>query len=198
MVIDLEFRIALPHWLKVLVNHSPKVFPTVEDRMRFVLKLARENIQRQNGGPFGAGVFDSSGHLVSAGINLVVSNNCSILHAEIVAIVLAHKKIGRYDISDNGNNFYEMVASSEPCAMCFGAIPWSGIMRLVCGARDEDARLIGFNEGAKVPNWPETLEERGIEVLRDILRIEAIDLLNSYAELEGVIYNAGRGGKKES
>ena len=41
----------------------------------------------------------------------------------------------------------EMVASTQPCAMCLGATPWSGIRRLVCGARDEDAEEIGFDEG---------------------------------------------------
>jgi tRNA(Arg) A34 adenosine deaminase TadA len=46
-----------------------------------------------------------------------------------------------------------MVVSTEPCALCLGAIPWSGIRRLVCGARDEDARSIGFDEGEKVPYW---------------------------------------------
>jgi tRNA(Arg) A34 adenosine deaminase TadA len=67
-------------------------------------------------------------------VNVVVTHNCSILHAEMVAIALAQKKLGRYDISDEGKSDYELVASTELCAMCFGAIPWSGVTRLVCGA----------------------------------------------------------------
>ena len=44
----------------------------------------------------------------------------------------------------------ELVASTEPCAQCFGATPWSGVRRLVCGARgSEDARAIGFERGTE-------------------------------------------------
>ena len=178
----MDFTITLPQWLTELLKCSPKIFPTQEDRMRFIATLARENVLQQTGGPFGAGVFDSSGRLVAAGVNLVVSSNCSIFHAEIVAIALAQKKLGRYDISDGGHFVYELVASTEPCAMCFGAIPWSGITRLVCGARDEDARSIGFDEGPKLPNWQEALEKRGILVSRDVLRGEAVACLISMLE----------------
>jgi len=160
--------------------------------MRFVVTLARENVQRQTGAPFGAGVFDANGCLVAPGVNVVVTHNCSILHAEMVAIALAQKKLGRYDISDEGKSDYELVASTEPCAMCFGAIPWSGVTRLVCGARDEDARYIGFDEGPKLPNWQQALEEIGVQVSRDVLRQEAVDVLNLYVKLGGAIYNAHR------
>jgi tRNA(Arg) A34 adenosine deaminase TadA len=159
--------------------------------MRFIVTLARENVVQQTGGPFGAGVFDAGGHLIAAGVNLVMSSNCSIFHAEIVAIALAQKKLGRFDLSDGGNDVYELVASTEPCAMCFGAIPWSGIRRLVCGARDEDARSIGFDEGPKLPNWQEALENRGMNVSRDVLRHEAVEVLHLYLETGGTIYNTG-------
>ena len=189
---QMDFTIRLPRWVEELLAHSPKIFRTREDRMRFVVTLARENVRRQTGGPFGAGVFDASGCLVAPGVNVVVTHNCSILHAEMVAIALAQKKLGRYDISDEGKSDYELVASTEPCAMCFGAIPWSGVTRLVCGARDEDARCIGFNEGPKLPNWQQALEERGVQVSRDVLRQEAVDVLNLYVKVGGVIYNAHR------
>jgi len=191
----IELTITLPSWLTELLNSSPKIFPTREDRMRFVSTLARENVQRKTGGPFGAGVFDSSGCLIAPGVNLVELSNCSILHAEMVAIALAQKKLGRHDISDEGKHNYELVASTEPCAMCFGAIPWSGVTWLVCGARDEDARSIGFDEGPKLHNWQEALEGRGIKVSRDVLRSVSIDVLNLYVQLGGTIYNAGRGRK---
>jgi tRNA(Arg) A34 adenosine deaminase TadA len=76
--------------------------------------------------------------------------------------------------------------------MCFGAIPWSGVPRLVCGARDEDARRIGFDEGPKLSGWQEALENRGIHVVRDVLRKEAVEVLDLYVRLGGPIYNAGK------
>ena len=76
--------------------------------------------------------------------------------------------------------------------MCLGAIPWSGIRSVVCGARDEDARSIGFDEGSKPQNWVKSLENRGISVVRDILRDKAKAVLLQYGSDGGLIYNAGR------
>ncbi len=84
---------------------------------------------------------------------------------------------------------YELVASTEPCAMCLGAIPWSGIRSIVYAARDEDARSCGFDEGAKPKDWIEQLEKRGILVCTDVLRKEAKDILEQYTSNGGVVYN---------
>jgi len=185
------FMIKLPDWLLETLKNSPEIFPSNEDKMKFVCSLARKNIVEKTGGPFGAGIFDSSGKLISAGINIVESTNCSLFHAEMVAIALAQQKLGRYDISNGGTEDFELLASTEPCAMCFGAIPWSGVKRLVCGARDADARSIGFHEGPKLATWKEELKKRGIDVTCDVLRSDAVDVLNLYIEEGGTLYNAG-------
>jgi tRNA(Arg) A34 adenosine deaminase TadA len=166
-------------------------FSSFEEKMNFVCSLAEENVLQKTGGPFGAGIFNSNGHLISAGINLVEFNNCSMLHAEMVAIILAQKKLGRYDLSNGGKENFDLVSSTEPCAMCFGAVPWSGVSRLVCGARDADARAIGFDEGPKLEAWKEELEKRNINVYTDVLRSKAVEILNLYVHLGGIIYNAG-------
>ena len=186
-----DLRIELPSWVAEFLTRGPQVFATEEERMRLAIALARENVERQTGGPFGAAVFDEKGRLVAPGVNVVVTSNCSILHAEMVAIALAQKKLGRYDIGDEGRSQYALVASAEPCAMCFGAIPWSGVTQLVCGARDEDARGIGFDEGPKLSDWREALQQRGIRVTQDVLREEARAVLQLYADLGGPVYNAG-------
>ena len=188
----LDIKIEIPAWVGSFLAQSPKGFAAAEDRMRFVIALARENVERQSGGPFGAAVFDAKGTLVAPGINLVVTGNCSILHAEMIAIAMAQKRLGRYDIGNGGTDAYELVTSAEPCAMCFGAIPWSGVSRMVCGARDEDARRIGFDEGPKLSGWQAALEDRGIRFVRDVLRKEAVEVLDLYVRLGGPIYNAGR------
>ncbi|MEW5785116.1 MAG: nucleoside deaminase [Bacillota bacterium] len=184
----MDFQISLPDWVEDLLGRGPKVFPAAEDRVRLVMRLAQENIERRTGGPFGAGIFDASGRLIAPGINIVTPTNCSVLHAEMVAIALAHKRLGRYDLGDGGKFYYELVTSTEPCAMCFGAIPWSGVARLVCGARGEDAQRIGFDEGPKLPHWWKALEERGIQVTRDLLREDGVSILKRYIKLGGPIY----------
>ena len=186
------FTFRLPAWVDVFLNHQSAVYSTIEDRMRLVVDLARKNIANETGGPFGAAVFDASGALVAVGVNLVITANCSVLHAEITAIIMAQKILGRYDVSDGGRLEFELVTSSEPCAMCFGAIPWSGVRRLVCGARAADAEAVGFDEGPKPADWVRALTDRGIEVTRDVLRSEAASVLNDYAAGGGLIYNAGQ------
>ncbi len=183
--------IGLPGWMGEFLSTCSPVFPAVEDRMRLVIDMARHNVERGTGGPFGAGVFDSEGRLIAPGVNLVVSSNCSILHAEIIALSLAQKILGRYDIGDGGSLRFDLVSSAEPCAMCFGAIPWAGVSRLICGARDEDARAIGFDEGPKLHDWAAELRSRRIDVVRDVLRDEAVSVLRAYVEAGGIVYNAG-------
>lgn len=178
-----SFTFVLPQWLQhKCADVSP--LATDEQRMAFVLDITREQIKRRSGGPFAAAVFGPQGELVAVGVNLVEPGQCSLLHAELVAIALAQQQLGRYDLEG-----CELVCSTEPCAMCFGAVPWSGVTRLVCGARDADARAIGFDEGAKLTDWQAALEARGIGVTRDVLREEAAALLQDYASGGGLIYN---------
>lgn len=187
-----EVSIRLPSWVESFLMKSPEVFPTVEDRMRLVVALSRRNVQCKTGGPFAAAVFDSDGRLVAPGVNIVVAAKCSLLHAEIVALAIAQRVLGRYDIGDGGRLHYDLFATTEPCSMCFGAIPWSGVRTLVCGARDEDARAVGFDEGPKLTDWVAALADRGIAVQRDVLRAEAVEVIREYAMTGGPIYNAGR------
>jgi tRNA(Arg) A34 adenosine deaminase TadA len=190
-VITPVISLHLPTWVERFLADSPRVFPETEEKMRFVLELSRRNVWHGTGGPFGAAIFDSDGRLIAPGINLVVISNCSLLHAEMVAIAGAQQKLGRYDIGDGGRLHYDLFATTEPCAMCFGAIPWSGVRRLVCGARDEDARAIGFDEGPKLADWAPALNDRGITVLRDVLRDDAVAVLRDYIATGGIIYNTG-------
>ena len=73
--------------------------------------------------------------------------------------------------------------------MCFGAVPWSGVRSLVCGARKSDAEAAGFDEGEKPSNWIRSLADRGITVERDVLRERAAAIFDLYLELGGEIYN---------
>ena len=180
----------LPPWLQTLVDEQrTQVYDSIEARMRFVIDLARQNIEHRTGGPFGAAIFEtSSGKLLAPGVNLVEPAHCSIAHAEMVALALAQQTIGSYDLGREGM-ICELVTSTEPCAMCLGAIPWSGVRRVVCGARGADACAIGFDEGAKPADWAGELTCRGIEVTRDVLRREAQAILTQYQTTGGLIYN---------
>ncbi len=183
----------LPLWLEKFLSGARSAYPTIEDRMRFAIELSRLNVEHGTGGPFGAAVFDMrDGSLFAPGVNLVLATNCSVLHAEITALILAQQKAGIFDLNAEGMAPYELVTSTEPCAMCLGAVQWSGIRRLVCGARGEDAEKIGFDEGEKSSTWVEGLERRGISVVREVCRNEAVAVLREYHESGGMIYNPRR------
>ena len=185
--------VQLPDWIDDALSESAQIYPSVEERMQLIIKLARLNIEHKTGGPFGAGIFElESGRLISLGVNLVESSNCSIAHAEMVAIAVAQRVIGSYDLGSRKSMACQLVTSTEPCAMCLGAVPWSGVRSVVCGARDEDARSIGFDEGHKPPDWIQSLESHRISVVRDVLREEARAVLLEYNKQGGLIYNAGQ------
>lgn len=154
--------------------------------MDLVLDMVAHNIA-DGGGPFAAAIFDEEGHLVGPGVNRVVPAAAPIAHAEIVAIAATGQHLGSWDLGSKGR--FQLVTSTEPCAMCLGAVPWSGVVSLVTGARDEDARAVGFDEGDKPPTWPAQLRARGIEVIQDVGRDRATGLLQQYARSGGEIYN---------
>ena len=184
-------HIAPPDWLGPFLQRWPERFDRTADAMALAIALAREN-SRRGGGPFGALVLEGAlgetgGRLVSAGVNRVVPSHCSVAHAEILALSLAQQGIGTYDLGTLPGGC-TLVTSAEPCAMCLGAIPWAGVTRLVCGARDEDVRAAGFDEGDKPADWANGLERRGIRVIRDCLRNDATAVLADYVRSGGVIY----------
>jgi tRNA(Arg) A34 adenosine deaminase TadA len=180
----------LPAWLEDYIQ-SYSCTMEIEQRMSFVIGASRLNVRHRTGGPFAAAVFEiATAELVSLGVNLVTSQQISILHAEMVAIALAQKKLGRYDLGAAGHPTHELVTSTEPCAMCYGAVPWSGVRRVVTGSRDADVRSIGFDEGPKIEMWKDALEHRGIEVITDIHRDQAARVLTEYVKQGGRIYNA--------
>jgi len=184
-------EIRLPAWMDTVIFARDRAYPELTDRMALVIDLAHKNVDAGTGGPFGAGIFEmQSGRLVAPGVNMVIPGNCSVAHAEITAIMLAQKLIGTYDLGGEGLPALELVSSTEPCVMCLGAVIWSGVRRLVCGARDGDARDIGFDEGPKPENWVAALQHRGIRVIRDINRQASVAVLNDYVKAGGPIYNA--------
>jgi tRNA(Arg) A34 adenosine deaminase TadA len=184
-------EIHLPAWINHFLRGHPHFIPSVQERMSFVIEAAQQNISEGTGGPFAAAVFEmESGRLISLGVNLVLSGALSILHAEMVAFALAQKKLGSYDLGRYDMPAHELVTSIEPCAMCFGAIPWSGVRRVISGARDADARSIGFDEGPKMKDWRSELEKRGIATLCDVNREAAAQVLQNYSLRDGKIYNS--------
>lgn len=191
MELNTSCNLQLPGWVGPFVESRQGSLATISERMQLAIDLAEENVRQQTGGPFGAIVVnEQSGDLVSVGVNLVTSSGLSMAHAEIVALTLAQASIGEWNLEHGGP--LQLVTSCEPCAMCFGAVPWSGVKSLVCGARKKDAEAAGFDEGDKPAHWVRSLQRRGIVVQCSVLRVEAAKVLAGYSEGGGKIYNTGK------
>jgi tRNA(Arg) A34 adenosine deaminase TadA len=181
-------RLDGPLWLDAFSR--PELGPDAGDaeRMAWVADLVDRQVDERTGGPFAAAVFDGlTGEVLGAAVNRVEATSTCIAHAEVLALAEAGQAIGRYTLISRAA---VLVTSTEPCAMCLGAVGWSGVERLVCGANDHDARAIGFDEGDKPLGWSAGLERRGVAVATGVLRARVRAAMERYIVQGGVVYNA--------
>jgi tRNA(Arg) A34 adenosine deaminase TadA len=189
------FTLSLPEWAVAGFAALPEFVATAKQRMRLVLELARRNVLEESGGPFAAAVFEhGNGRLVAVGVNRVMPANCSSAHAEVMALSLAQQRLQVYDLGGPGQPVFELVVNWRPCAMCFGAVLWSGIRRLtIAGSGPQLEALTGFDEGPLPRQWRAELARRGIVLTEGVLRREAIGLFRWFGASGRIVYNARQG-----
>lgn len=110
-----------------------------EQYMRLAIDAARRGIQAGQA-PFGAAVV-RDGKPVAVTHNHVWMTIDVTAHAEIHCIRLACQLLETIDLS--GCTIY---STTEPCPMCFCAIHWARIDRIVFGVALHHAATAGFNE----------------------------------------------------
>jgi len=182
-------EVSCPEWVAGFVDWT-RAYASDAERMRLAVDLSRENVERGSGGPFGAAVFETDGGpLVAVGVNSVVRLDNSTLHGEIVAFMMAQRRLGSFTLAAPGMPSHEVFTSCEPCAMCLGAALWSGVVRVVYGASGDDVREVGFEEGPVFRESHDYLTSRGVSIEGGLLRDEAKAVLERYRDLEGPLYN---------
>ena len=181
--------IDLPELVAALAGRQES-YRTDDERMQLAVDLARENVLREGGGPFGAVVFDDrTGTVIAAAVNRVQQlANCA-LHAEVMALMFAQQRVGCHTLYNEQGTEYVLATSCDPCAMCLGAVLWSGVQRVICGATRDDATEIGFDEGPVFPESLRYLGDRGVRITHGILRAEATAVLQLYRDRNGIVYN---------
>src|SRR4249919_2695299 len=176
----------LPSWVHDEVD-ADRIYTDADSRIALAIDLSRRNVAHGSGGPFGAAVFNEAGRLIGIGVNRVVPSQCSSAHAEILALSCSQQRVQRYRLNEDGGRI-TLATSSQPCAMCYGALIWAGINELLIGANNDDVQMLtGFDEGPLPTDWIGELEQRGIGVQRDLLREHARDVLRTYGEI-GIVY----------
>ena len=177
--------IAMPRWLAELeAAHAGCAFPGDAAKVRFTVGAAAENVRRGTGGPFAAAVFElGTDRLIAVGVNSVVPSGQSWAHAEMTALTRAQHLLDALALEG-----CVLASSCEPCAMCNGAVLWSGVGALLYGASKKMAESIGFDEGYKGAAWREEFLKRGIAVAGPLLGDEALGPFLLYKNGGGKIY----------
>lgn len=190
------FRVDIPPWVVDEVEAAGRVLPSREQRMALVNRLAALNFVDGGGGPFAAIVVEQgSGRLLSAGVNRVIASNLSFSHAEVVALSLAQRERGTWDLGASGAPRTELVVNWRPCLQCCGAALWAGVSHIVI-PDDSDVmeRITGFDEGPVSGDWIAEFERRGVGVTKGVGLRDAIKVFQDYAahvaEGRAVLYNA--------
>jgi tRNA(Arg) A34 adenosine deaminase TadA len=186
MSVPRSLTYVLPDWVFEQCDLStPR--PSDNERMDLAIELARRNVEH-GGGPFGAVVFErETGEVIAPGMNLVMPQASSLLHAEIVALAFAQARLKTFTLASSN---CELVTSSDPCVQCLGACFWAGLSRIVCGAPLEVAEAAGFDEGPRHADWKEQLALRGTPVVVGVRAAQAGAVLQEYVDRGGFRYNA--------
>ena len=111
---------------------------TVESERYLLAAIELARLARQNGNhPFGALIVDADGSVVLEAENTVVTGRDCTGHAELNLMRMASERFDPEYL--RGCTLY---ASTEPCAMCAGAIYWGSVRRVVFALSGEQLRAI--------------------------------------------------------
>ncbi len=110
-----------------------------EHFMSLAVEACRRGIETGQS-PFGSCIV-RHGQVIACEHNRVWLTTDATAHAEVTAIRVACHVLGTIDLSE-----CVIYTTTEPCPMCFSAIHWARIPRMVYGTSIADAKSYGFNE----------------------------------------------------
>jgi tRNA(adenine34) deaminase len=148
----------------------PVDFSIHETHMREVFAIARRARAHGNR-PFGAMLVAGNGAVLAMAENSQITEEQILAHAEMNLLRRAVK-----DFTPDVLATSTLYTSAEPCAMCAGAIFWSGITRLVFGlSGDRLHRISGYSPHMLVASARDVLARAGrpIEIVGPIFESDA-------------------------
>lgn len=132
------------------MTHAPQRISALEQDLAFLQEAIALSWQAQAAGnpPFGALLVGAQGQVLAQALNHQITSGDCTSHAELNLIAEAGPRLTADQWQDT-----TLYASAEPCAMCAGAIGWSGISRVVfalsesevAGLLDGPDRSAGFD-----------------------------------------------------
>ncbi len=159
----------------------PEALLEDEKFMRLALDACRKGIDAGQS-PFGACIA-RDGDMLSCSHNQVWASTDPTAHAEVQAIRDACRRLDTVHLC--GATVY---STTEPCPMCFAAIHWARIERIVYAADIADAQRFGFNELPISNARMADLGGTAPVVVGGVLRAEAIELYRLWQSAGGRAY----------
>jgi tRNA(Arg) A34 adenosine deaminase TadA len=158
-------HVALRHDRGGKLAYDQGMTQTHEDFIRQSIELAKEAAAAGND-PFGA-LLVHNGRVLLTAVNTVGEAGDVTRHAELNLVSAASRELDAALLAES-----VLYTSTEPCAMCSGAIFWAGIGAVVysCGAAELE-RLFGGGLGV---SSRDILEDKGTAVIGPILPEEGL------------------------
>jgi guanine deaminase len=165
---------------------------TPDELMEEACRLARESVDNNWGGPFGA-VIAKDGHIVARGQNRVLLTGDITAHAEVEAIrkavatlnaeapsisaeyqnqstlELIPRPPGSPDLVPERAKMligHEIYISGAPCPMCMSAIYWARIDAVYFSQDLEATSKIGFGDAFQYEDFARPYEDRKIKIMQ--------------------------------
>lgn len=130
--------------------------------------------------PYGA-IIVKDGEIIGRSDADTTVSKSGFSHAELRAIEDAMNHLGGHLCAEGGKGA-TIYSSCEPCAMCMGAILYTGISKLVYGATLEDSKECVNEILAHSKDVAEACSNRNIEIVSEFEREEAVKVLKEWKE----------------
>ena len=147
--------------------------------MRRAIEEAQAHLPAMEGGPFGVCLVRGD-EVLAVAHNTVLKDLDPTCHGEINAIRLAARKLQSYDLTG-----CEIYSTTEPCPMCFAAIHWARIGRLIYGTAIIEVARLGFNELTLGSRQMQELGRSPVAIYPGFLADACRQLLADWARMPG-------------
>ncbi len=151
--------------------------------MEMAIRSALQGIRRKHGGPFGAAIVDKNNKIIAVAHNTVWKDMNPTAHAEINAIKKACKKLSTIDLTECA-----IYSTTEPCPMCFSAIHWARMRKIVYGTSISDAAKFGFNEMRIGNEHLNRCGRLGMKIVKGFMKDECYNLFLKWKKMNGKPY----------
>ena len=145
----------------------------MNEMMKLALERARETMNKNFGGPFGAVVVKGD-KILSIASNSVLRDNDPTAHAEINAIREAGKALNSYDLTG--------------CTLYTTAVIWANIKEVYVACLPDDAAKIGFRDDFIYKFLKNDLANQDIVKFHHLDRDDCLKLFDEYKEKDKTIY----------